>query len=382
MRNRLTNRIVSNPRHDGPRTVYVHDKDVQGFCVAVTPRGLKSFYFYGRVNGRPRRIRLGAFPGLTVSNARKACQELVGDVARGRDVAASRKHSRRTLGDLFAHYMTVHAKPNKRTWKRDEREFERFLSKWLNRPLGEIRRSDVTDLLSRITERHGKGPARKVRALLHKMFQIGIRDEWTELNPVTGTERPEFDPRERYLRPSEVAAFFEAVSQLQRTTTQDFILAALFTGARRSNVACMRWDEINFSSRVWVVPAAKAKGKRAITIPLVDEVLTILKRRQENRNGSPWVFPGQGATGHLVEPKAAIKRIRDLSGIDDFRLHDLRRTLGAWQNNAGVSLRLIQQSLGHADVRTTAQHYTPTETEAVRKSIADTVRSMLSNGTG
>lgn len=385
MKRKLTNAVARDLEHDGPRTLYVHDTTVRGFCLSVTSTGAKSWYFYGRINGRPRRVRIGTFPEITATDARDAAREIIGKVSRGKDVAAARRHGRRTLGELFQFYLEGHAKLKKRTWQRDEREYERFLSKWKRRPISEITRADVGALVTDLMQKHGRGPARKVRALLSKMYSHAIAHDWTDRNPVTGTLRPDFEPRDRYLREDEVEAFLSAVAKLQRQSSRDFILLALFTGARRSNVAEMRWDEIDRNRGVWTIPKEKFKGKREQRIPLMPACLEIIDRRRGERAGDcPWVFPGPGKTGHIVEPKAAMQKVRELSGIDDLRFHDLRRTLGAWQNNAGISLRVIQATLGHANIRTTAAAYTPTDDAPVRAAMGQAVAALLtaSNGKG
>lgn len=373
----LTNKVISDLKNSERRPLYVYDADCQGFCVAITKTGPKVFYWYGRVKGQPRRHRIGTFPTINTTDARKRAREIAGEVAAGKDVKAAREGSKKTLGELFDFYMKVHAKENKRTWQRDQREYDLHLSRWKNKPVLDITRQDVSSLISSLLTSNGKGTARKVRALLSMVYSIGIKNGWAQWNPVTGTSRPDFTPRERYLRPDEVQGFLDAVDQLQRQASKDFILLSLYTGARRNNVASMRWEEIDLNRGTWKVPSSKHKSKSMQTIPLIKEAMEILRSRRKENRGSPWVFPSSSSTGHIVEPKAAMERVRELSGLDGLRYHDLRRTLGAWQNDQGTSTRIIQSSMGHKDIRTTASAYTPTETEAVRKAVGSAVTSML-----
>ncbi|MDW3680331.1 hypothetical protein RA280_00940 [Cupriavidus sp. CV2] len=66
------------------------------------------------------------------------------------------------------------------------------------------------------------------------------------------------------------------------------------------------------------------------------------------------MFPGTGASGHLVEPKKAWKIILDKAGIKDLWLHDLRRTMGSWQACTGANLSVIGRSLNYKSTATTA----------------------------
>lgn len=272
----LTNASVKSLPLPPKRAKFYHDSKLTGFCVSVSPAGKKTFYFYGRVSGQPKRIRIGTFPELTATDARETCKTIIGDVAKGKDVHHDRHAGRKTLQELFDLYLTVHAKPNKRTWERDVKEFDRFWAKWKRKPLNEIRRGMISEQIGNLTSRHGPGAGHKARALLSKMFSIAVKHEWSEFNPVTGTDRPKFEARERYLKPDEVGRFFEAVDQLQRETSRDFIKMAFFTGARRSNLCEMRWEEIDWTQFTWTIPREKFKGKRTQVVPLIDEAVEIL----------------------------------------------------------------------------------------------------------
>jgi hypothetical protein len=118
IRLRLTNRVIKDLQPPAGRTEYVHDATVTGFCVAVTPTGARSFYFYGRVEGRPQRIKIGSFPEMNTDQARTAARSIIGDIASGRAVGARKRTNRITLDDAYAHYIATHAKAVKRTWKR------------------------------------------------------------------------------------------------------------------------------------------------------------------------------------------------------------------------------------------------------------------------
>lgn len=368
--NRLafTNKRLTKLPTPKDRAAWYYDDETPGFALTVSPMGKMVFYFVGRVRGRPSRVKVGEFPALGVADARDAVRGIVGDVARGREVGERKRAGRATVDDLFEHYLTVHAKPVKRTWQRDEKEYGRLVKPEIGAlPLIDVKRDIIEKLVASIEDDGGKGPARKARALLSKMFEVGIAGGWCEHNPVRGTRRPEFDPRQRYLKADEVAAFLGALEQLESDNARDFFKLALFTGARRSNVASMTWDELDLPSGLWMIPASKAKGKRPQTIPLSSHALEIIeRRRQKRRQGVPWVLPGRGRRGHYAEPKDAWRRVLKLSGLTDLRIHDLRRSLGAWQQRSGASLRTIQQTLGHSDPSITARVYSPMELDQVR----------------
>jgi integrase len=92
----------------------------------------------------------------------------------------------------------------------------------------------------------------------------------------------------------------------------------------------VRWEEINFDQQHWRIP--ESKNGEVLTIPLIEEAIIILQNRLKNKkDNNLWVFPGNGKTRHLVEPKSAWKRILKRAGIQNLRIHDIRRTLGSYQ---------------------------------------------------
>ena len=136
----------------------------------------------------------------------------------------------------------------------------------------------------------------------------------------------------------------------------------------------MRWGDLDLGEAVWTVPASDSKNKQPITLPLVSRAVEILNDRQ---NGSEYVFPSRGKTGHLVEPKKAWEEIRTAAGLPGLRMHDLRRTLGSWQASAGVSLGIIGKSLGHAHGSRATNVYARLDLEPVRTAVTAATSAML-----
>jgi integrase len=368
MKIKLTNAAVEKLANSGDRPILVHDEDCRGFCVVVTPAGSKSFYFYGRINRRPKRILIGKFPDLNTVQARTICRGIIGDAAQGKVDPTPRARGGKTLGELFASYMRLHSIPNKRSSERDQGTWDTHLAGWKGRPILGITRSEVSDLIAGILSgERKKSAAHKARALLSSMFTFAIRQGWCDTNPVFHTHRPTYDKRERYITPDEAKKFFEAIGALRRQITRDYVMILILTGGRRQNVLSMEKTELDLDGARWTIPKSKYKGKRVMVIPLVPEAVEILRRRAANTDR--FIFATNSKAGHLTWTQETVDKLRLYSGIMDIRLHDLRRTVGAWMNASGVSLRVIQEGLGHADIRTTAEHYTPTENAAVREAL-------------
>ena len=346
---------------------YFYDAMTRGLALAVSPAGKKVFVLYRKVAGRPERITIGLYPDLSIEQARDRAAELNGAIARGENPAAKRRIVREemTLNELFQTYLEHHAKPHKKTWRDDEGIFRLHLSAWKLRKISEIRRMDVVTLHARIGAKSGPYTANRLVELLSSMFNKAVEWGWNGENPATKIKAFKERKRERFLQPEEVPNFFQSLAAEPNETIRDYVFISLLTGARRANVQAMRWEEINFPAATWTIP--ETKNGESVAVALSVTAVGILKNRKESSK-SEWVFPGQGASGHLVAPKTAWKRILERAGIQDLRIHDLRRTLGSWQAATGASLPIIGKSLGHKSLAAT-QVYARLNLDPVRASV-------------
>ena len=383
----LTKQSVAKLKPPESGREYWYDARTPNLAVCVTASGQKTYYRCGRVYGRGVRVRIGATDEITVENARKACVDLNGQIAAGKDpheIRVSRRNEL-TLGELFDWYMENHARPHKKEWRKDQRRFDRYLGHWRKRRLSSITRAQVKELHVSVREskrgrdRGGPYAANHVLELLRHLYAKAKSElNWRGENPAEKIQRFPQPSRKRYLLPNELGMFLIAVQRLKRQTTRDFILVSLFCGARRGNTQAMQWRHINFEHGLWHVPANESKNGEAITVVLPPAALEILRTRYAARTSSRWVFPGQSRSGHLTSPKAAWKKVLEMAEIDDLRIHDLRRTLGSWQAANGASLSVIGKSLTHKSLSAT-QVYAHLDLQPVRESVHAAVQAMLAS---
>jgi integrase len=360
------------------KRVYYYDTEQRGLLLTVYPSGQKTFSLYRKIAGRPERITIGPYPDLTIEQARKEVQRLAGEIAQGQNPAERQRAIRgeMTFEELFAVYLEKHAKVHKRTWKQDADEFRLYLNGLRRCKISSITRPQLVAVHAEIGER-GEPTANRTLKLLSKVFNWARQQRgWTGENPATGIKLFKEKKRQRFLDADELPNFFRALAEEQNATIRDYILAGLLTGARRSNLLSMAWNEIRWGRAVWEIPAEKSKSGEAMDVMLTPPMLDLLERRRHDTKADPvWVFPGSGKSGHLVEPKTAWARILKRAGITDCRLHDLRRTLGSWQALQGASLGIIGASLGHQSLQAT-QVYARLNADPVRASVARAIDAM------
>ncbi len=407
----------------GKRTTY-YDETVPKLALRVTAAGTKTFYIVKRVGTGMAWLKLGVFPDMTVELARKEAENKLGLFAGGDNPAETRRalKAEPTLAEFFKEYGERHGQ-RKRAWKDDQQRFRDYLEMPLGaKKLSAITRESIGRILSDM-ERNGKAGAtvNNVRALASGLFGKAI--EWSYLtdNPVKGIKTRKTNKRDRFLQADELPRFFAAVGQEPNETIRDYFLLSLLTGARRTNVLEMRWNQIKLAEGIWRIPTTKNDTPQNVT--LSPEAAAILTTRKESADGA-FVFPGDGASGHLIEPKKgwlrifdrdeltqlaarieaadktfptvegealtdALERARktakrlklDTEGtrIDPLRIHDLRRTLGSWQAKQGASLAIIGKSLNHKSQQAT-MIYARLDLDPVRASVNSATAAMLAAG--
>ncbi|MDP3842538.1 MAG: site-specific integrase [Oxalobacteraceae bacterium] len=387
----------------GQRVEY-YDAKVPGLCVRVSSTGAKAFAVVRWIkdSSKPERVTIGRFPAVTIEQARRKAGDVNHAVSRGENPAAAirEKRAELTLAEGFDAYVSKHLKPHgRRTTDALRASFEVWLSKlpdaprklrarerekpegsvdWSARKLSAIKPQDVRRLHAAIGATGKRTMANRVVELLSTMFnKLSELGEFKGENPAAGVTPYAEVKRDRFIQAGELPRFFDALAGDDSQDFRDFVVLSLMTGARRGNVLAMRWEDLNLSDAAWRVPADQSKNGDAMMIDLVPEALAILRRRLPS-GGTPagFVFPARSKSGHISNPKKRWTALLARAQMRDFRIHDLRRSLGSWQAKTGASLVTIGKSLGHKDPSTT-MIYARLDRDPVRAAVEQATGAML-----
>lgn len=425
--------IDALPSPEKGKRAYYYDTNEKGLILDVKPSGAKSFYLYRKIDGKPERVYLGLYPDMKIPEARAAAAIKKGMIAKGVNPQDEKRKIRQeiTFGELFQMYMERYSKVHKRSWAYDEREVNKFLSHWFKRKISSIKKHEVQKLHEDIRAKNGLYQANRMLERIRAIYNKGSEWGYEGGNPAQGIKKYKEKQRDRFILPAEMPLLFQALEQEENETTRDYILISLMTGARKTNVLEMRWEQIDWHHQIWRIP--DTKNGEPVVIPLIKQAIEILERRyktaKERSNRAEWVFEGSGSKGHLADPKKTWERIRQKatlafwaqnpevanliqkaeeklqaqnnygfatgklveavqkeakaqginlsSGLLDLRLHDIRRTLGSYQAITGASLPIIGKTLGHKSQQST-QIYARLNLDPVRDSLEKAVSAIFS----
>ncbi len=361
-------KLESLPLPSGESRAEYYDEQVHNLMVRVSSSGGLTFYVRRKVDGISRRILIGRYPDLSIDQARKKAGDILHAIANktvdfssGVPEIEARVY---TVYELFDLYMESYAKDRCTRYDDMRKDFHRYINDWRNRNHTAISSIDVQNRLNHVRNNNGPSAANHLLILMRAAMNWNLKNGTITSNPWAGIKQYKVQARERFLHPDEMTAFFEALKK-QDELIRDYVLISLYTGARRSNVLAMRWDQIDLELAIWRIPLTK--NKESQTVPLTSSAVELLKRRYDARKG-PWVLPGRGGESHLVEPKRPWYKLLEDAEIEDLRLHDLRRTLASYMAMDNQSLQIIGKALGHKSVAST-QIYSRLMNDPVRKAM-------------
>ncbi|SPR12360.1 tyrosine-type recombinase/integrase [Orientia tsutsugamushi] len=230
--------------------------------------------------------------------------------------------------------------------------------------ISQIRMSDIEQIFNDISKEGKYATANSLLATLRAIFNKAIKWGLIENNPTLGIEQHKLQARQRRLSYDEIGRLLHVLCEDTTPLIRDFALLALYTGARKTNVLEMEWDNIDFKRKIWHIP--KTKNGKAQNIPLTDEAMKILQARK-SISTSKWVLPSATSeSGHLSHPNTAWKIICKKAGIKNLRIHDLRKTFASCMADEGASQRTISIALNHINPNSTMYYNIPCM-ELVRK---------------
>jgi integrase len=361
MPTKLDVKTIANLKPDALKPRYIADTLVTGLALRIAPAttgGTKSWSLRYRVGRRMRRYTMSKV--VTLADARAMAKELLVQVSKGIDPADVKQERREaeTVGEFALIYVAQHARLKKKSWQADETRLTRdVLPHWKHRLMKDITRRDVRELLTGIVERGAPIAANRTRALLHKCFNVALKLDVVETNPVSGTDRPaEEHQRDRVLTHDEVRRFWAACDALPLEMGAAFKLR-LITAQRGGEVFSLRWQDVDLDTGWWTIPASRSKNGLAHRVPLPSVALDVLKairakadaHLKAQKRPTPSIFVLAGARGKRQQAEAAAT-----FGIADFHGHDLRRTAASLMSGSGVPRLVISKILNHAEQGVTA----------------------------
>ena len=343
----------------------VSDRD--GLYVAVLTSGTVSFRYDYRINGRRETLVIGQYgrDGISLAEAREELIAAKKLLKAGQSPAAAKRDGIKKIrgAETFAVHTDSYMKhvilaDSTRAMKQAviDRDILPVLG---NKMMAEITTSMVRDLCDRIVERGGRATAVQAREIISSVYRHANDRGHGLFNPAADIKPSSiaiFKPRERTLTPEEIGLFFRTLDAIGAMGTMKMALKlVLITMVRKGEFTNATWDEIDFKKWTWTIPSDRMKGSRAHVIYLSKQAQDILVGLQMCAGGSEYLVPGRynfrkplsnAALNSLIDRTVKIIN-EDGEYIQDFTVHDMRRTASTLLHEAGYPSDWIEKALAH-----------------------------------
>ena len=367
------------------RRLELRDDDEPGLSFRVASTGAKSWSVrYVTSAGEHRRKSLGRYPDVGLARARVLARKAKGSIAEKIDIVGLAKEAKQEAerkklermdiltDNYFAdavrgvHRTRARAKSG-RTIEEEKEYWERDVKPVFGkRPVSSITRREILAFIDRMTRR-SPGAGRHCHTLIRQLMSYAVLKEVIDANPALNVPTIEAVPRNHFLNDNDLRAVWQALrdpdTKARLSLAMSLLLRmALIAPLRVSEVAGMRWNEIDRAAKLWIIPAKRMKGKRFHVMPLSDMALNILDIAETEIANAEYVFPSP-RNKLPFEANAASRAMRRLTTrqkITPATPHDFRRT--AMTNltsveRIGVSRFIAKQLLAHKDNDMTGKHY-------------------------
>jgi integrase len=373
------------PLSDGKQIIF-WDRDLKGFGIRV---GKTSKVFIARdsVKGKKVQVTIGAYGAITPDKARKEAKVQLGNMASGVNPIVKKREDRAksvTLSQAFDDYLLSRKDLKPGTVSGYRHSINHHLPEWKDRPLSTITKTMIEKKHMAIGESSsGKAQANLSMRLLRAIFNFAMgkyedgsgRPVLAD-NPVKRLSHTKawyrVDRRQGYISPDALPKWFEAVMKLESEVIRDYLVFILFTGLRRQEAAGLRWSDVNLQNRTFTVK--DTKNHEDHTLPLTGYLMEMMVRRRKETD-SLFVFPGEGKTGKIVEPKRQIAQVIKASGVS-FMLHDLRRSFASYASMI-VPAYTLKKLMNHKDGSDVTMGYVVSGVEDLRRPMQDVTDFIL-----
>ncbi len=370
------------------------EADEGGLFMEVMPGGAKVWRLRYRIGGRgskQEKVSLGEYPTYSLAEARTwrdDCKVLVGRglspmaLKRGdpipddtkpevKEIAqaflqnwcwravekAKAKEAEALAGDTveaFAwHWYAEIAEPANSNPRNIKRVLEKDVIPAIgSKQIADVTVSDVLAITDKIKARGADQMALQTRNVLKRLFAYAIAREKATFNPAAAVEAKfvaTAKSRDVALTPDELGRLLQAIYQSSMKRAHKLALHLLILCmVRKSELIEATWEEIDLEKAEWSIPGERMKKDKPHLVPLPRQAIAMFEELKGLASGSEWIFPSRGDLHKPIAKSTLNVAVRTMDhDVQDFVIHDFRRTASTHLHEAGFNSDWIEKALAH-----------------------------------
>lgn len=363
----------------------LHDGDGLFLLVKTTGKKLWRFRYLRPGTSSRTMVSLGAYPALSLADARQIRAEKLAILARGIDPQAKEaeeaEQKQVAQESIFLNVAkqwfalkqaSVSAKHAEDIWRSLEKD---ILPSIENIPVQDIKARFLIQVLEPIKAR---GALETVRRLVQRINEIMIYSVNTGLidaNPASGIGNAFERPKKQHMptiRPEELPKLMRTISMSNLSIPTRCLLEwQLLTLIRPAEASATAWAEIDIENREWRIPAERMKAKRDHVVPLSDQALEILEIMHPISGQREYVFPSRNDPRKAMNSQTANAALKRIGYGGKLVAHGLRSIASTAMNEAEFNADVIEAALAHSDKNEVRKAYNRSTYLEQRRALMD-----------
>lgn len=367
---------------EGKKETTLSDGD--GLLLVVRDTGAKKWVLRYWLDGKEKRAGLGKYPIVSLADARELKNQFKRELALGGNPQERKKAEKEAAAKEAEIKSTTFAKMADEWYKQQEKirseshckgirhKLKNILPKLGSRPISEIKTQEVLSLLLDIESRTPES-AYKAKLIIGQVLRYAIARGDAEYD-VTSNLKGAMSPRKQkhyaaITTPKDIADLLVRMESYRGSVVvRSALWFSLYTFQRPGEIRGATWNEVDFESTLWRIPAERMKNRRPHVVPLSRQVLEILEQLSNLTGDSPFVFPAVSSKRNPMSENTVRVALRSMGYTNEqMTAHGFRTTASTNLNEQGWNSDLIEMSLAHVEGNSVRAAYNRAERLAERR---------------
>lgn len=355
--NKLTEVKIKNIKPNGKIERYA---DGGGLYLEVSVAGGKHWRMKYRVDGKEKRLSFGAWPDVSLLEARDKRDDAKRMLRESRDPGTEKKKAKSereapTFQDIALEYV----EKQREVWAASHtRTVEGRLKldvypAFGKKPIAAVTPQDVLAMLRKIEERRAFETASRVIGFCSLIFKYAVTLGLVDADPCRDL-RPALKPYAKgqlaaITKPKEVGALMLSIDDYKGSlVVRSALLYSALTFCRPGEIRHAEWSEIDFDEKMWTVPAEKMKGRVEHKVPLSRQALDVLEGIRPYTGSGKYVFPTPRSANRPLSENGVLTALRNMGYTkEQMTAHGFRSMASTLLNELGHRPDAIEAQLAH-----------------------------------
>lgn len=340
--------------------------DFEGLLLLITPAGSKLWNLKYRLFGKEKKLSLGAYPAVSLAQARKLKDEARALIAQEIDPSEAKQEAKRAklevqgntfqkVGEAFFEKQRKEGK-SKATLDKTTYHLKLANADFGRKPITEITTPMILRTLRKQEVKGNHETAHRLRARIGSVFRYAVASGLAETDPTYALKdaliRPTRVHRAAITDPKALGALLREIDVFDgQATTRIGLQLLAITAQRPGEIRHAKWEEFDFQEKIWSLPAVKMKMRRDHNVPLPDQAIALLDELRMITGNGEYLFPSLRSWQRPMSENTLNSALRRMgySG-EEMTAHGFRASFSTLANESGLwTPDAIEAALAHVE---------------------------------